>query len=48
MTEETGEKGKAAHLIFGHSERNHQIPPGNGEGQINSLLTERYTQNNQQ
>lgn len=46
--EGTGGKGKAAHLIFGHSRKNHQIPQGKDEGQIDSLLTEGRAQNNPQ
>lgn len=39
VMEETGGKGKAGPFDFGHSRRNPQIPPGKGEGQIDSLLT---------
>lgn len=38
--------GRFVRLGFGHSRRNHQIPPGRGEGQISSFLTEGKAQNN--
>lgn len=46
--EGTGGKGKAGPFDFGHCRKNHEIPPGMGEGQINSLLTEGLAQNNPQ
>lgn len=48
VIEGTGGRRKAGAFDFGQSRRSHEIPPGKGEGQINSLLTEGLAQNTPQ